>query len=93
MQVTLASFARSRTLLPGYVASFPALLALVAACSKPKPAGETAAPAASQVELVAAVPAPTPTPTGSASPAMGLYAHTPVDPSTIKAPPLTPPPD
>lgn len=37
--------------------------------------------------------APAPTVAGSASLAANLYAHAPVDPSTLKAPPLTPPPD
>jgi hypothetical protein len=91
--VTLASFARLRTRLPGYAASLPVLLALVAACSKPrpKPTGETAAPTADPVELAAAATAPPPA--GSVSPGNGQYAHTPVDPNTIKAPPLTPPPE
>lgn len=91
MQVTLASFSRFCMRRPGYAASFPALLALIAACSKPKPAGETAAVAASQVELASAAIASTPA--SSAGPAQNFYAHTPVDPSTIKAPPLTPPPE
>jgi hypothetical protein len=66
------------------------MLIALASCSKPKPqpapaaGGPSQTAAASSVSVVGAA--------ASAGAAPSPWAHTPVDPSTIKAPPLTPPP-
>jgi hypothetical protein len=66
------------------------LAALAAGCSKPK-GNASAPPGASQAEPTSAASA---APSASdAMPAANPLAHAPIDPSTLKPPPLTPPAD